>query len=92
MDFVAILLLTATFQLAIQENNTEEITSINHLYNQNLKSNLDFILYDHSDLRATRHIAMNLRNSHIATSTPLPTSSPNGRVPAHPAPPPSASF
>ena len=85
----AILFLTFAFQLAIQKNNTEEI---NHLYNQNLKSNLDFILYDRSDLGATQQIAMNLLNSHIATSTPLPNSPPNGWVPAHPAPPPSASF
>ena len=88
----AILFLTLAFQLAIQKNNTEEITSINHLYNQNLKSNLDFILYDLSNLRATRQIAMNLLNSHITASTPLPTSPPNSRVPTHPAPPPSASF
>ena len=73
----AILLLPATFQLAIQENYIDEITSINYLYNQTLKSNLDFILYDYSDLRATRQIAMNLLNSHIATSTPLPTSPPD---------------
>ena len=87
-----ILLLTTAFQLAIQENDIDEVTSINHLYNQTLKSNLDFILYDRSNLHATRKIAMNLLNSNIAASTLLPTSPPNSQVPAHPAPPPSASF
>ena len=47
------------------------MTSINYLYNQTLKSNLVFILYDRSNLRATRQIAMNLVNSYIPTSTPL---------------------
>ena len=46
-------------------------------------SNLDFILYGHSDLCATRQIAMNLLNSHIASSTPLPTSLPNGQIQSH---------
>ena len=70
----AILLHTAAFQ----ENDINELTSINHLYNQTLKSNLDFLLYDRSDLRATWQIAMNILNSHIAASTPLPTSPPKG--------------
>ena len=88
----AILLLTAVFQLAIQENNSVEITAINQLYAQTLQSNLDFILYDRSDLHANWQIAMNLLNSHVAASTPLPTSPSNGQVPALPVPPRSASF
>ena len=69
----AILFLTA-FQLAIQEKDIAEITAINELYAQTLKSNLDFILYDRYDLRAIRQIAMNILNSHVTTTTPLPTS------------------
>ena len=42
----AILLLTKAFLLAIQAHNIAKITAINELYNQTLKSNLDFILYD----------------------------------------------
>ena len=53
----AILLLTDSFKLAIQDNNIAEITAINELYNQTLKSNLDFILYDRSDLRATGRLS-----------------------------------
>ena len=41
-----ILLLTKVLQLAIQEKDIAKITAINELYNQTLKSNLDFILYD----------------------------------------------
>ena len=41
----AILFLTAAFQLAIQEKDIAEITAINELFAQTLKSNLDFILY-----------------------------------------------
>ena len=53
----AILLLTDAFQRAIQENDIAKITAINELYNQTLKSNLDFILYDRSDLRATGRLS-----------------------------------
>ena len=74
----AILFLTAVFQLAIQENDITEITAVNKLYAQTLESNLDFILYDRSDLRAIRQTALNILNSHVAASTPLPTSPPNG--------------
>ena len=88
----SILLLTPAFQLAIQENDIVEIMAINELYTQTLKSNLEFILYDLSDSRTTRQIVMNLLNSHVTTSTPLPTSPPNDRVPALPVSPPSASF
>ena len=78
----AILFLTAAFKHPIQENNIVEITAINKLYAQTLKSNLDFILYDRSNLRATRQITMNILNSQAPASTPLPTSPPNGRVPS----------
>ena len=78
-----ILFLTTSFQLAIQENDIAEITAINKLYSQTLKSNLDFILYDRSNLRAIQQTALNLLNSHVAASTPLPAPS---------VPPPSASF
>ena len=47
-------ILTAMFQIAIQEN-IFELTAIDHLYNQNpaiLQSNLEFYLYDHSNLNA----------------------------------------
>ena len=48
-------ILTAMFQIAIQ-GNIFELTAIDHLYNQNpaiLQSNLEFYLYDHSNLNAT---------------------------------------
>ena len=82
----AILFLTAAFKHPIQENNIVEITAINKLYAQTLKSNLDFILYDRSNLCATQQIAMNILNSHVAASTPLPTSPPKGRATAPPVP------
>ena len=88
----AILLLTKAFRFAIQANDIKELTAINESYIQSLKSNLEFLLYDRSNLRAIRQIAMNVLNSHVATSTPLTTSQPNGQVPAAPLPPPSASF
>ena len=44
------LLLTTAFKLSIQENDINELTAINHLYNQTLKSNLDFILNDRFNL------------------------------------------
>ena len=76
----------------IQANDIKELTAINESFIQSLKSNLEFLLYDRSNLRAIRQIAMNVLNSHVATSTPLSTSQPNGQVPAAPVPPPSASF
>ena len=48
-----ILLLTTVFQLAIQENDIDELTAINHLYLQNLGSYMELLLYDCSDLCAT---------------------------------------
>ena len=73
-----ILLLTT-----IQQNDIDELTNINHLYKHTMKSNIDCLLYDRSNLCATRQTAMNLLNSHITTFTPLPTSPPNSQVHAH---------
>ena len=87
-----ILLLTEVYLLAIQANEIAKITTINESYIKTLKSSLEFLLYDHFDLHATRQIAMKILNSHVAASTSLPTSPPNGQVPAPPVPPPSASF
>ena len=87
-----ILTLTAAFLNAIQENNIFELTTINHLYNQSLKSNLDFLLNDRSNLRAAHNTAMQLLNSHIGAFTPLPASPPNGLIQSQPTPLPSASF
>ena len=67
-----ILTLTAAFLDAIQENNIFELTAIYHLYKQSLKSNLDFFLYDRSNLQAAHNTAMQLLNSYIAASAPLP--------------------
>ena len=69
-----ILILTATFQDAIQENNIFELTSVNHQYTQAMKSNLDFLQYDCSNLRAVHKIALQILNSHATASTPLPAS------------------
>ena len=54
----AILLLTKAFRFAIQANNIKELTAINESYIQSLKSNLDFLLYDCSNLHAISEIAM----------------------------------
>ena len=70
------MILTATFQEAIQEINIFELTSVNHQYVQAMKSNLDFFLYDHSNLHAHK-IAMQILNSHVATSTPIPALTPS---------------
>ena len=66
-----ILLLTKAFQFAIQANNMGELETLIDSYLQSLKSNLEFLLYDRSKLRAIRQIAMNILNSHTAASTPL---------------------
>ncbi|XP_023340818.1 soluble scavenger receptor cysteine-rich domain-containing protein SSC5D-like [Eurytemora carolleeae] len=50
-----ILLLTAAFQLAFEENNIEEQENINQLYTLTLKTNLDFSSSDCSNLLETRH-------------------------------------
>ena len=88
----AILLLTKAFRFTIQANDIQELTAINESYIQSLQSNLEFLLYDRSVLRAIRQIALNILNSQVATSTPLPTSPTNGQVPAPPVPLPTASF
>ena len=85
----AIVLLTKAFQFAIQDNAMDELKSLNDSY---LQSNLEFLLYDRSELLATRQIALNILNSHVAASNPLPTSPPKGQAPAAPVPPTSASF
>ena len=57
------------------------------MYNQNpaiLQSNVEFYLYDHSNLNATWQTAMNLLNFHIYPSTPLPTSPPNEQFQSYP--------
>ena len=88
----AIVLLTKAFQFAIQENATDELKPLNESYLQSMKSNPELLLYDCSELRTTKQIALNILYSHIAASTPLPASPPNGQVPVAPVPPPSASF
>ena len=65
-----VLLLTTAFQLAIQKNDIDELTAINHLYIQTLGSNLDFWLYDRSNLHATQQTAINLLNSAAAPAGP----------------------
>ena len=70
----------------------DELKPLNESYLQSMKSNPEFRLYDRSELLATRQIALDILNSHIATSIPSPESPPNGQVPAVPVPPPSASF
>ena len=62
-----IVLLTSTFQLAIQQNDINELTNVNHLYNHTMKFNIDCLLYDRTDLYAARQTPMNLLNTHIAT-------------------------
>ena len=64
-----VLLFTAAFQLAIQENNIVELTTIYHLYHQTLLSYWDFICCDHSKLCAIRKTATNILNSTIGPAT-----------------------
>ena len=87
-----ILTLTTALQDAIQENDIIELTAIDHLYRQTLKDNLDFFLYDRSNLRAAHVTVKQLLASHITASTPLPDSPHNSLIHSQPTPPPSASF
>ena len=85
-------LLTATFNDAIQRNHARDLTNLLHLYDQTMRTNLEFSFYDKSDLHAARATANQLVNSHTAASTPLPDSPPNGLLHTNPTSPPSASF
>ena len=67
-----ILLLTATFQKAIQENAIDELTCFNHLYALTMHSTPDFWLYDSSNLCAIHKIAMQILPS---AATPCRASS-----------------
>ena len=70
-----ILLLTSAFHNAIQTNNVYELEEIDHLYKNTMKSNLDFLRYDRSDLFDLHLTAVNLLDSHTAANTLLPPSS-----------------
>ena len=39
-----------------------------------METNLEFFIYDHSDLKASYQAALNVINSHTTMSTPLPSS------------------
>ena len=73
-------------------NNVQELEDINHLYRQILKSSMDILLYDCSTLCATQLTTMNILDSHIARTIPLPTSPPSERVLNHSNPTSPASF
>ena len=75
-----ILLLTSAFHKAIQTNNVHELEVIDHLYKNTMKSNLDFLIYDCSNLIDLHLTAINLLDSHTTANTPLPPSPPNGRA------------
>ena len=72
-----ILILIAAFQKAIQENDNFKLTSVDHQYAQAMKYNLDFFLYDRSNLQAVHKIDMQILNSHGTASTPPPALSPS---------------
>ena len=57
-----------------------------------MKSNLDFLRYDRSDLIDLHLTAVSLLDSHTAANTPLPPSPPNGRATNYQNPTPLASF
>ena len=80
------------FQDGIKENDIFKLTTTNNQYTQAMNSNPDFSLYDHSNLRATHKITMQVLNSHTAAFTSLSTSLPNGLIHTQPTSPPSASF
>ena len=84
--------LTAPFQGAIQEKYIFKLTSVDHQYTQAMKSNMDFLLYDLSNLRTVNKTALQILNSHAAVSTPLPASPPNSLIHTQTTPPPSASL
>ena len=84
--------LTAEFQRAIQVKDIEQLSNLRQLFNQTMKTNLEFLCYDLSTLYTARSTAIHILDSHLAASTPLPASPPNGPVHAQPATPPSASF
>ena len=64
-----ILLLTAAFQLAIQENNIVELTTIYLHMRQTVITHFDFRFYDCSKLCAIHQTAMNILNSTICLAT-----------------------
>ena len=75
-----ILILTTAFQEPSRRTTSSNWPLSTTSTPRAMKSNLDFFLYDHSNLCAVHKIAMQILNSHVPTSIPLP------------APPPSASF
>ena len=79
------------FQNAIQDSDIFELEGTMKLYTLAFASNLDFVIYDRSDLRTARNHAMQILNSHSATLAPpaLPPSAISNSLPVSP---PSASF
>ena len=88
----AISTLTTALLLAIQDENIEELTNLNEVYNLTLRTNLDILSYDRTALRSALATAKQITTSHTAANTPLPASPPNGPTFTQNSSTPSASF
>ena len=71
------------------ENDIFELTATNSQYTPPVNSDLDFMLYDDFNLHSAHKLTLQIINSNIAASTPLPPSLPNGLLYIQP---PSASY
>ena len=69
-------ILTAAFQDAILENDIFELTAVVLQYSLAMRSDLDFLKYDRSELKLAYKQAQQILNAHTPASTPLPASLP----------------
>ena len=83
-----ILIITAAFKRALLKKDITILKSYVHQYLHQLKTNVEFMIYDCSDLHAYYLTAEDILTSHSVLSTPLPASPP----PSNRVATPSASF
>ena len=58
----------------MQENQIHTLNALSKQFIHQMETNLEFFIYDHSDLKASYQAALNVINSHTTMSTPLPSS------------------
>ena len=75
----AILILTNAFKIAIKENRIHILKGLSKQFLHQFDTNLEFFIYDHSDLEACYQTANDIINSHTTITTdpfpPLSTAS-----------------
>ena len=75
----AILILTNAFKIAIKENRIHILKGLSKQFFHQFDTNLEFFIYDHSDLEACYQTANDIINSHTTITTdpfpPLSTAS-----------------